>query len=59
MSTVVASRAALFVDLPASIIGQDLSPVNGATVEGLCFFKLDQGQDEVKSNSALITFKAI
>ena len=31
----------IIVDLPASSIGQDLSPVNSATVEGLCVFELD------------------
>ncbi len=42
-------QSRIILDLPASIIGQDLSPVNGATVEveGLCVFELDQGQDEV------------
>jgi hypothetical protein len=49
----------IIVDLPASIIGQDLSLINGATVKGLCVFKLDQGQDKIESNSAVVTFKAI
>ncbi len=52
-------QSRIFVDLPASIIGQDLSPVNGATVEGLCVFKLDQGQNKIESNSAVVTFKTI
>jgi hypothetical protein len=34
-------QSRIIEDLPASIIGQDLSPVNGAAIEGLCVFELD------------------
>ncbi len=52
-------QSCIIVNLPTSIISQDLSPVNSATVEGLCVFKFDQGHDKVESNSTVVTFKAI